>query len=443
MADRFTFDAYTWDAESGHLVMRYGFDSGEIFEEHLQFHPPFRHLNSADQQALDRAFRFLFLLAGVSYYKAKCPPELECRAFDIDQVTARLVEKIYYHGLGEFAYRNGLELRDRIRFINVKNDESKGVPLDLPHHLLIPVGGGKDSIVTIEAMKQTALPIHLFGLGAPSGLADPIQRCIDVSNLPVVRVARTISPALIALNQQGAYNGHVPITAILSAITVVCTILYGFDTIILSNEHSASEPNVRVDGFDVNHQYSKSFDFEQDFAAYVHQMISPSIHYFSLLRPLSEVAIVKRFSVHTQYHSVFRSCNTAFKQDILARGAQWCGQCPKCHFVFLSLTPFLSKESIIEIFGKNLLSDSRQEQGFAELCGISSHKPFECVGEIEESAVLMALASYHKQWKNDNIVHSLSQKLGMSQAEAQQRFESLLALRHPHAVPSDFLKWIV
>ncbi len=442
MASIFTFDAYEWQPETGQLALRYGYDTGEKFEERLTFTPPYRALNAQDHAVLDRAFRFLFLLAGVSYYKAKIPPQLECRAFELDHVTATLLKKIYYNGLGEFAYRNHLDLRERLNFISTRETPEQGVILDLPQHLLIPVGGGKDSVVTIEAMKKTGLPIHLFALGAPSGTAQPIQECIDCSHLSAIKVARTIAPTLIELNKAGAYNGHIPITAILSAITVVCAILYGFDTIILSNEHSASAPNLRLHDLEVNHQYSKSFVFEQDFASYVRDVISPSINYFSLLRPLSEIAIVQRFATHTTYHDVFRSCNTAFKQDVAARGKKWCCDCPKCRFVFLSLTPFLPKEKLVSIFGRNLLDDPDQTLGFAELCGLSAYKPFECVGEIDESLVLMVLAAHHADWQQDHVVQELRPQLHHSLHWAKDKFDQMLLPQRPHAVPHDYLKWV-
>jgi hypothetical protein len=58
--------------------------------------------------------------------------------------------------------------------------------------------------------------------------------------LPTLNIGRELSPLLFELNRRGAYNGHIPVTAINSAILVVAALLYGHDAIAFSNEHSAS-----------------------------------------------------------------------------------------------------------------------------------------------------------------------------------------------------------
>src|SRR5262249_9247898 len=161
-----------------------------------------------------------------------------------------------------------------------------------------------------------------FALGSTNSIAAPIEATIKQSGLTALRVHRTISPELLKLNENGAYNGHVPITAILSAIAVAAALMHDFDAVILSNEHSASAPNIYMDQQEINHQYSKSFDFENDFASYVTDHIASDLQYFSLLRAFSEAEIARRFAQHREYDSIFRSCNKAFRQDEKARASQ-------------------------------------------------------------------------------------------------------------------------
>lgn len=440
----FLFEHYAFDAVTGVLHLRYRFEGGPEFEEKITFPLPSRTLSADDKIALDHAFRLVFLLAGVSYYKTYATAQLKCPAFPLDQATAAFVEKVYRNGLGEFSYQNQLDLRDRVHFVSTDAAAPSAVALPLPHHLFVPVGGGKDSIVTLECLKQAGEPLTIYAQGRKAwDLATPIQATIEKSGLPAIKVERELSGNLDALNKVGAYNGHVPITAILSSITVACAILYGFDTIVLSNEHSASAPNLLWNDLEVNHQYSKSFAFEQDLAAYITQHISPSITYFSFLRPLSEAAITRRFARHEKYHDIFRSCNTAFRQDDKRRNKNWCCDCPKCRFVFLALAPFMAPEKLTGIFGKNMLDDMTQQQGFAELCGLSAFKPFECVGEIEESALLMQKLARSPEWKDFAIVRNLSaQFVPQNDAAFTAAFEALFAYQPGHALPDRYLKML-
>jgi UDP-N-acetyl-alpha-D-muramoyl-L-alanyl-L-glutamate epimerase len=275
----------------------------------------------------------------------------------------------------------------------------------------------------------------LFSLGD----AQPIAACIAAAGLPFIRVRRRLDPGLLRLNDGGALNGHVPVTGILSAIVLACAVLSGFDTIAMSNEHSASAPNLIVNGVGINHQFSKSFGFERDFADYIANQISPDIAYFSLLRPLSEIEIARRFSCHPQYFRCFRSCNTAFRQSPAERGRHWCCDCPKCRFVFLALAPFIAKLELIAIFGHDMLDDETQCDGFVALCGLREHKPFECVGEIAESAAVMAHLRDHADWREDAVVRRLHALFPSLRKADPADYREPFTIRHPHRVPRVFM----
>jgi UDP-N-acetyl-alpha-D-muramoyl-L-alanyl-L-glutamate epimerase len=433
--DEFIFEDYSYDPTTSSLSLYYRYSDGPRFEEKLTFDFIPRQLSPAAHQVLDRIFRLILLLSGVSYYKAFIPRSLICEAFPLDGQTAEFLHKFYEKGLAEFAFRNRVSLRDHFRFRQSSVPQTAPIVLDLPRRTCVPVGGGKDSIVTIECLKQSGEPLVLFSLGD----AEPINACIAAANLPSIRVHRRLDAGLFELNQKGALNGHVPITGILSAIALASAVLSGCDAVAMSNEHSASAPNLTIDGVEINHQFSKSLEFEQDFAEYIQQMISPSIAYFSLLRPFSEIEIARRFSKYPMYFGTFRSCNTAFRQSHAARGQHWCGNCPKCRFVFLALSPFVAKQDLTGIFGRNLLDGQSQAGGFAELCGLQEHKPFECVGETFESASVMSHLANHPDWRDDRVVRHLNEEFPALRRRVPSEYRALCEVRHPHRVPAAYM----
>ena len=431
----FLFETYHYVPANNSLSLIYRFRDGPPFEEKLFFDFPPRRLTAEAEVVLDRIFRLVFLLSGVSYYKAFVPQTLRCEAFALDRETAEFLQNFYEKGLAEFAWRNRLALVGHCRFEWELGTPPPPLAIALPRRSCVPVGGGKDSIVSLECLKASGEDLLLFTLGD----AAPIASCIAAAGLSFIRVRRQLDPVLFDLNANGALNGHVPITGILSAIVLACAVLAGFDTIVMSNEHSANAPNLSVGGVDINHQYSKSLEFEQDFSEYIAHYITPSIAYFSLLRPLSEIEIARRFARYPQYFDSFRSCNTAFRQSVAERGRHWCCNCPKCRFVFLALAPFVAKDRLIAIFGRNMLADQSQTEGFAELCGLHQHKPFECVGEVAESAAVAALLGSDPDWRDDTVTRRLHTAFPALRDGDPSQFRALLTARHPHQVPQRFL----
>ena len=259
----------------------------------------------------------------------------------------------------------------------------------LSTHYLVPIGGGKDSVVTLELLRRagrSVRPLIMNPRGATVECAAKAGFAID----DVLVIRRTIDPVLLDLNKQGYLNGHTPFSAMLAFYTHLASVLSGIPNVALSNESSANEPTVLVrdrsganeNKWDsVNHQYSKSLEFEDDFRAY-----SPSFNYFSFLRPLTELQIAMLFSRFTAYHDVFRSCNVGSKQDI------WCGHCAKCLFAYIILSPFIAPERLNAIFGKSMLDDMTLRTEFLQLTGHAETKPFECVGTVSEVNAALSMA---------------------------------------------------
>lgn len=378
----------------------YAFDDGPELIEKIRF-PDASVLPPERQPAFDAALRLLHLVAGVSYYKAGVPDEICVDSGALDDATAELMDTLYRHGLAEFAYRNKLDLRERIRFPRSKDPSAKAAAVELPRRTLIPIGGGKDSLVAIEAIKAIGTDASVAWVGQ----SPLIAHCAARTGLAMLNIGRELSPILFDYNRMGAWNGHIPVTAVNSAILIVAAILYGFDSITFANERSASAATLEYDGQEVNHQWSKSFDFERQLQAHVHQHIATDLDYCSLLRPFSELAVTRAFArLGPDYFDAFSSCNRNFRILGPKPADRWCGQCPKCHFVFLALAPFLPKPRLLNIFGRNLLDDEDQCRGFDALMEYHDHKPFECVGEAAEARAAMYALSQRPEWAEDTLL---------------------------------------
>jgi UDP-N-acetyl-alpha-D-muramoyl-L-alanyl-L-glutamate epimerase len=390
-----------FDTESRSISLGYAFDDDQSFVETITFETPPPETIGAVTPGLARALLHLHVAAGTSYYKAAAPPVVMIEGESLGAGELRFHQNLYDQGLREFAVTNGLAVPLRLE---VKPRGGLGHP-DPPTRfartggLLVPIGGGKDSLVLIEAVRH--LEPRLFAVN-PHPLVVELAAQIG---LPLLVVRRSLSPRLVALNRAGALNGHVPITAIISLIAVVGSFLYGYDTIAMAVERSASEESATVDGVSVNHQYSKSLEFEHHLADLISSTIDPDLRYGSALRPYSELAIARAFARLTGYHATFCSCNTVFRQTAAADDG-WCGNCPKCRFVGLILAPFVEPAELTAIFGRDMFTDPGQVPGFAALIS-TDDKPFECVGERRESAAAIRILSDLPQWKDTAVVTAL------------------------------------
>ena len=436
---QFKFISYEYCEASSNAIFRYSFEKGPILEELLTFHGAPKTFSDEQRAALNTCLRHLHLAAGVSYYKLYAPREISIQTQALSENEAKFFNEFYIKGLAEFSYKNDIDIRKRIDFPWDQNLSARASSLALPRRSAVLVGGGKDSIVTIEALKRAGENIVLFAVGNHG----PIRDVIEKAKIPYISVSRKLSSDLKVMNKQDdTLNGHVPITGIVSFIATAASIIYGFDTIVLSNESSANEGNLTIDGFDINHQYSKSIDFEIAFQHHISQSILKNIQYFSFLRPLTELAITRLFSHLKKYHSVFVSCNRAFTIHAKDRHNGWCGNCPKCRFVFLSLALFMKREDLVNIFGVNLLADQEQESGYRELIGLEGCKPFECVGQIAESQAAFLKLSSLSDWQNTNLVQTLAPALNRYLGSVQLEIDQFMGMNDCHTLPSQFRKYL-
>jgi len=435
-AKAFRFVRADYDAASSVAELSYAFDDGPELIERIGF-PGAPALAPERAEAFARALQLLHMIAGVSYYKAGVPPELQVDGGALDGSTADLLEQVYEHGLGEFAYQNKLDLAGRIRFPRAVPDARKATndpapTLGLPRRTLVPIGGGKDSLVSVELLRDAGEHMACIWVGR----SDLIAACVAVTGLPAINLTRELSPLLFEMNRNGAYNGHIPVTAINSAILVLAALLYGYDAIAFSNERSASSATLSHEGREVNHQWSKGYAFERAFGGHVAARVARDLDYYSLLRPWSELAVTRRFAAHVQYHPVFSSCNRNFRILGPRPESRWCGACPKCHFVFLALAPFLPKPALVRIFGRNLLDDAELVAPFEALMEWNAHKPFECVGEAEEARAAMAALAGRAEWREDAVVHHFATSILPRLDAATITLERWLAPSHEHRLPA-------
>lgn len=347
--------------------------------------------------------RRLWLVAGLSYYKTVVPAVVEVPS-GLTASEREFLAETLRKGLGEFAYRNQLPaaLTPRIEapVLEAPVLESPGEQAGEqagartePASALVAVGGGKDSIVTIESLRTLPLSVRLFSVNT----YEPITRTAQAAGLPLLTATRRLDQRLHEWNAAGAHNGHVPVTAMNSVIACLTALRSGLDVVVFSNEASSSYGNLTWQGFEVNHQWSKGLAFEALLREALAGMGAP-LDYVSFLRPLSELAIMRRFATLTDYHPVFTSCNRSFHLDESKRRS-WCADCDKCRFVFLTLAPYLSREALLAIFGTDLLADPAQLPGFLDLLAVGEgHKPFECVGEPLECRAALALLRRHPDW---------------------------------------------
>jgi UDP-N-acetyl-alpha-D-muramoyl-L-alanyl-L-glutamate epimerase len=365
---------FDFDSRSGVVNLRYSLSSIH-FEELIDLGGPLR-LDPSQEHAFERVLRLLHAAAGTSYYKAAAPPVVSIESGPLTPAEHALISALYDKGLREFAFRNGLQIPLDIELRATIEDSKPGTSASGPGPALaVPIGGGKDSIVLVEALKDQT-PVLVAVNASPAAL-----RISRQSGLELVRIERRLDESLVDLNRNGALNGHVPVTAIVSLAVVAAGYAHGYSTTVMALEGSADEATRMVNGCDVNHQWSKTSEFESALRA-VLLGISPQIRYGSALRRLSELEIAAAFARMSGYHHSFRSCNRAFSLSDPFDG--WCCNCPKCRFVYLMLATVMESEELTRIFGKDLFSDPDQSQGFCDLLE-TDRKPFECVGTLEES----------------------------------------------------------
>jgi hypothetical protein len=346
-------------------------------------------IDSLPPAALERFAFHLGLIEMMSYWKAAASREVVIEAGALDEWQIRWWKDLWLRGMGEFFYVNHIDfkspdyLKISARSPSTHQPEHRRDGHRPSRRSLVMVSGGKDSALALHELREAGEQFNCLVLNPPPSAMEvaAIAGCTD----PIM-VRRTLDPRLLELNREGYLNGHTPFSALLAILGLTCAAIFDYDRVVVSNERSSDEGNVNFLGAEINHQYSKTFAFEAAMREYARTYLARDISYFSILRPLFELQVCRLFAACREYFAAFRSCNRGQKEG------SWCGRCPKCLSVFICLSPFLSREELVRIFGKDLFEQTDATALLRSLLGMEGPKPFECVGTRQELLVGLFLS---------------------------------------------------
>lgn len=431
---QFIFESYHLNPTERTISLVYSFDGKQSFTETIALPDGEWVEGILDSPALHNALFALHIIGGVSYYKAALCPTIVVKSGKLTKDQAHFWDTVYLNGLGELLYRNKLN-PDRVAHFPVSSPDApeSSTSIVKKGKFLVPFGGGKDSIVTLELLRKARVAQTLYRNGAHPFITE----ALEVTGLPSIQTERKLDPALFELNKEGAINGHVPITTYLSFLTVVVGLLYGFEGVVWSNERSANFGNVSLFGKQINHQWSKSQEAEQAIRSYIAKYIAADFQYLNMLRPYSELKIAQIFTSFPQYFLTTTSCNRNWKISSATAHQHWCGECAKCAFSFLLFSAFLPLEKVTEIFGKNLFEDSSLLALYKELAGLEGIKPFDCVGTPEEVIAAFKLAS-----KQDAVRETVLWKKLQPVLDTYPYTEDWQNLEYPADFPALTKEWL-
>jgi UDP-N-acetyl-alpha-D-muramoyl-L-alanyl-L-glutamate epimerase len=429
----FRYESFELERSPSQVVARFKFSIPPdiSFSPEIVFEPVPDSPHPLHEQSLHNAVFHLGLIESLSYWKATASPVIEVHAGSLNGHQVSWWEDLLMRGMGEFFFRNKIDFTgDDFVKIKAKPNGHYDTPDSnpLPPRSLLTIGGGRDSALAAALLRQSDQEFACMMLN-PSSAARKIARYVTVSDPVIVR--RAISPELLELNRRGYLNGHTPFSAYLAFLGTVCLLLNGYSNLIVANERSSDEGNVHYRGHDINHQYSKTLEFETKFDEYLRKYLVTEARYFSLVRPLYELQIGKLFANYADFFQLFKSCNRT-------RSESWCGQCPKCLSVFLTMYPFVPSAALVSIFGRNLLDSEESIPIVRELAGLEI-KPFECVATVAETTAALALAI--TQFKNNSqhlppvLQYAVRHIPGVNETHSASM---LLAAYGPHRIPQEF-----
>lgn len=441
----FTYHAYHIEDTGTKLNISYEFEINGLAHFKPSWVFPITENKVINTTAFQNAVFYLGMTELISYWKLTCSPKVIIKGKALSDEEIIWWKKLYFNGLGEFYYRNNILQNDKtltdnnmmeISCENINENTSiKKYDSSNNSGALVPIGGGKDSAVSLELLRPADMQTSCYIIN-PRGATLDTASVYGFHSDNIYTVKRNLCPEMLRLNKEGFLNGHTPFSAIVAFSSIITAMLCKKKYIVLSNEDSANEST--VENSHVNHQYSKSYEFEKDFVEYESAYIKSGSYYFSLLRPLCELQIAKLFSEKCQaYFPIFKSCNVGSKENI------WCASCSKCLFVYLILSPFIKENTLIDIFGKNLSDDETMLCDFKRLIGLTKEKPFECVGSVDEvnTAIHMSIDKLQKEQKPLPFLYRYYVEKGLKKAD----YNPAIHLNHfnkTNGLPKEFLHLI-
>ncbi|HVV15386.1 MAG TPA: hypothetical protein VHD55_03245 [Candidatus Paceibacterota bacterium] len=406
-ASSFTFGSYTVDATSSTVSFRYRVEwkSGihKTFTDRLILKdvPP-EAWEKVPKAVLEPTLRALLLMLGINYWCVFPTRNIHIEGFALTREQASFWDSLYLNGLGEFFYSMQMDFRELIAF---PYDASLAAPaparLARPERALLLNGAGKDSILSAEMLKAAGTPFDFFAF-APTPVHKRVAALVGANTISVTRRRDRLMNTIMAWSNVS--NAYPSVSTFTFTATLLAELL-GYSSIVFSNERSADFGNLTYLGLSVNHQWCKSSEAQKLINDYIQRFITPDISTRSLLRPFSELEIVRRFVQYPQYLSVATSCNAYFwlsrPEQLLRRAPYWCGRCPKCAFLFACYAAFLPKKEVVDMFGADLYARKRLLPLFRRILGIEGFKPLDCVGEPEEMILAMHYAQKSGEYKSE------------------------------------------
>ena len=426
----FEFTSYKFEPAQKRIFFNYKTEfksSGPLFFTETIILPEIPNLEELPSGLLNKIFEGLHLVLGVSYYKSYCATKIKIN-YSLSKREALFWNTVYKKGLGEFFYRNNLNPKISPKFPFKKDAKTVFYQLEKNNKCLVALSGGKDSIVATEILKEQGFDITTFFTETQKE-SNFVDKIIEIAGTKSIKARRILDEKVF---QEHKYNGHIPVSAVYAFLSILYAVLYKCSNCIMANEYSSNFGNTKYKGEIINHQWSKSSEFENLFQDYIKNFITPDIYYFSLLRPFYEIRIVELFLKYKKYFPHFSSCNKNLIINKKEKRSLWCGECPKCIFVFTLLSAFLSKKELISIFKKNLYQEEKLMPLFRDILGFGKIKPFDCVGTFEEAKSAFYLAS--KKFKNDLITKTFLPKIKKPEFLVKEVFDTNFSQN----IPSQF-----
>jgi len=387
--------------------------------------------------AQQASLRALHLALGVSYYKIFVSPAIS-HPYKMDEAEAMFWNDVWRGGYGEFLYINKLaptvlaafQAQDGVSYDILDESTTSGV--------ILGIGGGKDSVVAGELLKTIGQDVEGFVMatGEQRGQA---QAVADVMQVPLHVIERRLDKQLLDLQEMpGAYKGHIPISLIFGLVGTVLALASNKASVVVANEASASTPRIDSEHGAVNHQWSKSFGFEQQLQQYIHGQVSPAVTYFSAIRQLTSVGVAKLFGRLPQYFEVFTSDNFVFRIDPAKRpNARWSLESPKSLSSFILLAPWLSEADMLRTFGRDFLGEPELETLFLELTGQQGEPPLDCVGTVEELVLSLNLTAKQNKFATSILMKLAVERGTIADKDWQIELDAMLGLQPDQALPPE------
>lgn len=431
----FYYHGFDYKVTDDFVSITYDFEIKDLIKFKPTLKVPYNKNVHYDEKLLEKIIFSSGLAEIPSYWKAVCSPNIIIECGKLDDYQTSWLKKLIYNGLGEFFYVNGINPSYE-DFVTIKSygDNLKVHDNNNYSGYLVAIGGGKDSLTSLEILKD--IKNKKAFIMNNRKICFTSANIAGIKNEDIINVERLFDKSIIELNNKGFLNGHTPLSSCIAFISYLTAYLNGIKYVVLSNESSANESSVK--GTNINHQYSKSLEFENDFREYTSKYLTDKIEYFSLLRPLSELQIMKIFTKYPKYFNNFISCNNGGKRKNIGKTDGWCLTCPKCLFIYILMRNFVDNKTLVNIFKEDLLEKKDMLKYFLELLGKTESKPFECVGTVGEvNFVVNNLIE-----KNKDLPYLL-QYYKSNYAVSKPDYNILTKIDDNNNVPKELLKLIM